>query len=410
MTGGIHLDRKKGLLYFDPKEKVMQHPPPVQINRIINTKTTMLMLFFSLLAFAIVMYHYSVIELREEHLRVYFGSADIIIHFSNDKSKILTEKNKVFNTSNKPILIVFWSRIYQKSKEYLHEKQYIYENGYSFPSCDQDFRVTFDTNEAKNADVIIVNIQEANNLPTYHNGKTWILEVVGTPNQYPEMQNETFMKLFQYSIGISTKLTFIKQLSSFDSQAYYNIRKINSSVLLDKKKNQGLAIISNCNKTLIKFLSKVAKLYNLILINNCDQYGILRNKISSVESRVDRLINVTRLYKYFILAADNCSDFIDETLFKMIKTGSHVIYYGNRESFANIPFIYSNQVIYGNHFKSPEELVEFMTSNKMSLDIDNNSKVIAQSNTLNHSMYSLGCQISKKVLGERASHLNPLTC
>ena len=398
MAGHI-LYRENGMVKFKEKFDKFDKTTIIHVNYMGKLKATILLLFLSLLSFLVIMYRYSIIQLRQESVHVYLGSTDITINFVKPSKFFDNLSNELTNKSHyttKKFSLLFWSDIYQQ-KSYMDE--------FTRGKCSEKYKISSNKSDLKHADAVVIHINYPDNIP-WNKIKTIprILDLDNGIDVNKKLKKPTFMKKFNYFIGPSNNFDFFKPVHINDN---FNNTHIHGAL-----ENKTLAIFNSCNQSFIELIQKTKQYCNILMINNCEKGNILQNNKGGINfHRVSQLLNMTKFHKYAILITKECFGYPDKMLSMLLhQTFSNIMLYGTINStIESIPLQSRQRILFGNNYNTPESLGQLLNSKTFSQDTHRNKESLTKNST------SLLCKIIMKLKRDKnleniEKYSKPTTC
>ena len=388
------VSRENGTIRF--KDQSTQRKDNSSAKFVTNAKTTLIVLLLSLFGFVIIMYRYSIIQLQRETLHMILGAANLRVSFYDNKqigflfpTNLYHNSFEVANetTSNENntenFMILFWSHIYRSESQHIEE--------YKKKDCQYNVVISTDRAAVELADIIVVHQSMMLEIPPKTRKVPWLIDFDHAPVGCPDVRRSLEMKNFKYFIGPSSIMDFVKPL-------YIPEPKKSLPLSNSWSNNKALAIFNSCKRKFIRLIRDAKQFYNIVMINNCERFSLLRNRDTSVNlHRMSNLLNTTKNIRFLILFAEECHDFPDRTLSLVLQYDIKVILFGNKHSVDNIPIKNRHKIIPGNSYDNLGKLLKLLHKHPRR---EKTPESLKDNGT------SIICQIMERVMGDKDSFYN----
>ena len=381
---------------------------------------------FLLLIISVIIYLYQKINfyITENSLHITLGEKLSISYRHVEKENGYDEHNSKVN-SHLPRLkinILVWSPslTFANQTKDLEVKLF---PGYGKPKNKCPIKYTFVSGKEQEeyVDAIIIDAKQPGYLPKKRRNIPWILHYDEPPTINKNLENETFMKCFNYSIGYRMDSDFpspiISQPVISDALHFY------------QRYDYAAAIFSTCKGIRTKYVQEFSKYFRIKSYGDCLRNVERNNILERGESKfLDSKINLLKMHKFaFALMQFDCEDYIDETLNHAWKAGALPIYLGTDSLRRILPAYLRTSFVPVSKFRAPKDLAVYLT--KLLNDEAEYSKMTAWRyeskeskdksplNEIWNPKFSAGCTIALTLKRDRLTigrnktkTLKPITC
>ena len=365
---------------------------------------------FLLLIISIITYLYQKIKFyrTENSLRITFGEKLSISYRHVEKEHGYDEQNSKVN-SPLPRLVVnilVWSPSLTLANQTKNIEVKLFP-AYGKPRNKCPIKYTFVSGKEQEdyVDAIIIDAKQPGSLPKKKKKIPWILHYDEPPTISKNLENETFMKYFNYSIGYRMDSDFpnpvISQPVISDPLHFY------------QRYDYAAAVFSTCNGIRTKYVQEFSKYFRIKSYGDCLR-NVERNNIleRGENTFLDSKIKLLKMHKFaFAMMQFDCEDYIDETLNHAWKAGVLPIYLGTDSLQRILPAYLRTSFVPVSKFGTPKDLAIYLTTllndeveySKMTA-WTNKSKVSKDDSPLSeiwNPKFSAGCKIALTLRKDR---------
>lgn len=268
-------------------------------------------------------------------------------------------------------------------------------------------------------DAVVIDAKQSDHLPRRTRGTPWILYYEEPPVKNRNLDNKTYMSLFNYSIGYRMDSDFPNPRISEPSTS--------QPLHFHQKYDYAATVFSTCSEVRTKYVQELSKNCRIKAYGDCLRNVEKNNLVRKGEKDyIASKIRLLRMHKFALnLMKFDCEDYVDETLNHSWEAGTLPLFLGTDSLQMLLPKYLRGSYLPISRFKKPLDLADqldllvndkteydkFMAWRYQKRDVEKESQLEKIWNPL----YSPGCEIALRLKNDRikgggSKVLNPIKC